>query len=209
MEQNSNLIQAEATDIIKKFRSQQDRINFCLEKNWFHPKEPGYDATYFLLVLAGKKKYLPCNFSINYKMKFFRKGEQLNKKYIISKMAGNEAYSLYTPDHIAPEKYSKSFLLNLVAYVDPVLFKSLYSIQKQQMLNRNYNAWNNYKVTIKNDLLNDIDNFCPVNKMSKGQTGFRKTKNNAPTGVFLADENDADDSNMNQSQFINENINYQ
>ena len=45
--------------------------------------------------------------------------------------------------------------------------------------------------------------------MSKGQTGFRKTKNNAPTGVFIADENDADDSNMNQSQFINEDINYQ
>ncbi len=178
IEQNDNLMQIDATDIIKKFRSQQDRINFCMEKNWFHPKEPGFDTTYFLLVLSGKKKYLPSNFSVNYKMKFFRNGEKLDKKYIISKMAGNEAYSYYTPDHIAPEKYSKSFLLNLVAYLDPELFKSFYTIQKQQMLNRNYNIWSNYKVNIQNNLLNDINNFCPVNQIDKGQTGFRKVKNN-------------------------------
>ena len=53
--QGEDYIQANAIDIIKKFRSQQDRINFRLEKNWFYPKEPGYDAMYFLLVLTGKK----------------------------------------------------------------------------------------------------------------------------------------------------------
>ena len=96
-----------------------------------------------------------------------------------------------------------------MAYLNPELFKSFYSIQKQQMLNRNYNIWNNYKVTIKNDLINDIDNFCPINQINKGQTGFRKTKNNASTGVFYTFENNVDDSNMNNSQIINENNNFQ
>ena len=51
----NNLVQANAANIVKKFRSLQDRLNFCMEKNWYHPCEPGFDATYFLLVLAGKK----------------------------------------------------------------------------------------------------------------------------------------------------------
>ena len=76
-----------------------------MEKNWFYPKESGYYATYFLLSLAGKK-YLPWNFSINYKIKFY-------KKYIIFEYAGNKAYLFYTLDHISHEKYSKSFCLIL------------------------------------------------------------------------------------------------
>ena len=43
-------------------------------------------------------------------------------------MKGNSAYAAFTPDHIDPMKYSKSFLLNLIAFVDPPLFKSLYAI---------------------------------------------------------------------------------
>lgn len=141
---------------------------------------------------------------MNYKMKFFRKGEKLDKKYIISKMSGNEIYSHYTPDHINPEKYSKSYLLNLVAYLDPQLFQSFYSIQKKQLLNRTFNIWNNYKVTVQNNLINDIDNFCSVNPGNKSQTGFRKIKNNSSTGVFFRNENRGEDLNVNQLQINNE-----
>lgn len=103
-------------------------------------------------------------------------------------MSGNEIYSHYTPDHINPEKYSKSYLLNLVAYLDPQLFKSLYSIQKKQLLNRTYNIWNNYKVNIQTNLINDIENFCSANPGNKSQTGFRKIKNNSSTEVFFRNE---------------------
>ena len=37
--QDNNQTMANATEIIKKFRSFQDRINFCLKKNWYHPRE--------------------------------------------------------------------------------------------------------------------------------------------------------------------------
>lgn len=109
LSQNNNLIPINAPDIVKKFRSSQDRINFYLEKNWIHPREVEYDATYFLHVLSRKKKYLPANFSINYKMKYFGSGEKLDKKYIIQRMINYPSYADYTPDHEDPIKYSKSY----------------------------------------------------------------------------------------------------
>ena len=45
IKQDNNQTLATATEIIKKFKSLQDRINFCLEKNWHHPREIGFDAT--------------------------------------------------------------------------------------------------------------------------------------------------------------------
>ena len=131
-----------------------------------------------------KKKYLPSNFAISYKMNFFRKDEKLDKNYLIEKMKGNAIYAQYTPDHIDPKRYSKAFLLNLIAYLEPELFKKLYMIQKQQLLNKSFNTWANYKLEFKSDLLNDIDNFSPVDIKKGKQTGFRKIKNHAPTGVF-------------------------
>lgn len=44
-----------ATEIINKYRRLQDRINFCFEKNWYHPKEVCFDANFFLMVLKGEK----------------------------------------------------------------------------------------------------------------------------------------------------------
>lgn len=202
----NNLVQANAANIVKKFRSLQDRLNFCMEKNWYHPCEPGFDATYFLLVLAGKKKYLPSNFAISYKMKFFRKDEKLDKNYLIEKMKGNAIYAQYTPDHIDPKRYSKAFLLNLIAYLEPELFKKLYMIQKQQLLNKSFNTWANYKLEIKSDLLNDINNFSSVDIKKGKQTGFRKIKNHAPTGVFHGEIDNVE--NEDNEELIGEEDNY-
>ena len=46
MEDRHNLdqehIQVNATEIIKKL----DRRNFCLEKDWYHPNEIGFDTSF-------------------------------------------------------------------------------------------------------------------------------------------------------------------
>ena len=79
-------------------------------------------------------------------------------------------------------------MLNSVAYLDPPLFKSLYTIQKQQLLSRAFNAWNNNKVEIQRNLINYINNFSPVNCNKGKQTGFIKVKNHLSTGVFMIEE---------------------
>ena len=106
-------ITVNAAEIISRLKSKVDRQNFCQEMNWFYPKESSYDANFYLRVLMGEKKFLPINFYIIYKLKYFKKWISLKKKYIISKMLSNPAYALYIPDNTNIEKLSREFLLTL------------------------------------------------------------------------------------------------
>ena len=67
-------ITVNAAEIISRLKSKVDRPNFCQEMNWFYPKESGYDDNFCLRVLMGEKKFLPINFSIIYKLKYFKNG---------------------------------------------------------------------------------------------------------------------------------------
>ena len=100
--QNNGKVFVNANQIIAKYRNKNDRLLFCHEKNWWHPDEVGFDSTYFLNVLSGKKKYLPENFTVKYKIGYFKNGAKLDKKFIINKMSGNAAYGEYVPDNCNP-----------------------------------------------------------------------------------------------------------
>ena len=134
---NSQKIPVDATEIINKYRKLEDRLNFYLEKNWIHPKEIGYGSNYFLSVIKEDKKYLPNNFTFNYNIWYFLSGDKLDKQYLINRMKSNNICALYTPDVCDPMKFSKFFLLKLIAYIDPNLFKEIYSINKKQKAERN------------------------------------------------------------------------
>ena len=177
-----NRVAINATEIINKYKKLQDRLNFCFERNWLHPKEVGYDANFFLLVIKGDKKYLPNNFSVNYKFNYFRKGEKMDKKYLIDKMRGNALYSLYTPDSVDPMKFSKNFLLRLIGYINPELFAKLYSINKSQINEKQYNNWSDFKIEVNNGILNDIKNFKSISNNNYG--GFKRSKNHKQTNLF-------------------------
>lgn len=77
------------------------------------PKEVGYDTLFMVDVLKGKKKYLPLSVSSGYDLSYFRSGDTLTKKYIIDKMAGNDAYKVFLPDNIELNKLSRKFLLSV------------------------------------------------------------------------------------------------
>ena len=181
---NQQKIAVNATEIINKYRKLEDRLNFCLEKNWFHPKEIGYDANYFLSVIKGDKKYLPNNFTINYNIGYFRTGEKLDKKYLIEKMKNNNTYALYTPDVCDPMKFSKLFLLKLIAFIDPNLFREIYATNKKQRAERNYNKWGDFKIDINRDLAKDVKEFTSISNTNNNRGGFRMTKNHQQTNLF-------------------------
>ena len=183
-ENRGKLVPVNATEIINKYRKLNDRINFCFEKNWYHPKEVGFDANFFLMVLKGEKRYLPNNFSVNYRLNYFRRGEKLDKKYLINRMKSNNIYALYTPDVCDPLKFSKDFLLKLIAYNDPSLLKELYSINKKQNEERNYNRWADFKIDISPELINDVNEFKSINNTKNNYGGFKLSKNRQPTNLF-------------------------
>ena len=76
----------------------------------------------------------------------------------------NNIYALYNSNITDPLKFPKDFLLNLITYNDPALFKELYAINKKQSEERNYNRWANYKIDINPELINDINNFKAINE---------------------------------------------
>lgn len=77
-------------------------------------------------------------------------------------MKSNNKYALYTPDICNPMKFSKSFLLKLIAYVDPNLFREIYSTNKKQKAERDFNKWADFKIDIRQDLLKDIQDFHAI-----------------------------------------------
>lgn len=51
-------------------------------------------------------------------------------------MRGNPLYAKYTVNHIDPIKYSKGFLLNLIAYIDPELLKHYMLLTKKAIIGK-------------------------------------------------------------------------
>ena len=86
-----------------------------------------------------EKKYLPGNFTVKYKIGYFKKGTKLDKKFIISKMNENALFRGYVPDNCDPMKLSREFLLTLVSYFDPTLYNNFFKIYKNELNKRQYN----------------------------------------------------------------------
>ena len=86
---------------------------FILNIDWFIPYLKGYDATFLLQVMKGEKKCLPVGFQTGFNLNYFRKGETLNKAYIINKIANNQKFIDYLPDNVSPMNLSRDFLLTV------------------------------------------------------------------------------------------------
>ena len=82
-----------------------------LSLDWYLPKESGFDSSFMLDVLRGRKKYWPLSVSSDFNLPYFKSDDTLTKKYIIDKINGNNAYKDYIPDGINLEKLSRKFLL--------------------------------------------------------------------------------------------------
>jgi len=63
--------------------------------------------------MKGEKRCLPIGFQTGFHLGFFRKGETLNKEYIIEKISKNPNFKYYIPDNVAPICLTRDFLLTV------------------------------------------------------------------------------------------------
>ena len=73
----------------------------------------GFDSAFLLMVMKEQKKCLPIGFQTGFNLNFFRKGETLNKEYIIKKISLNPNFYNYIPDGISPMSLTPDFLLTV------------------------------------------------------------------------------------------------
>lgn len=73
----------------------------------------GFDSTFLLMVMKGQKKCLPIGFQTGFHLNYFRKGETLNKEYIINKIRLNQNFYQYIPDGVSPMSLTRDFLLTV------------------------------------------------------------------------------------------------
>ena len=59
-------------------------------------------------------------------------------------------------------KFSKPFLLKLIAFIEPNLFHEIYALNKKQKAERNFNKWCDFKIEIRQDLIKDIGDFSTI-----------------------------------------------
>ena len=63
--------------------------------------------------MKGEKKCLPVGFQTGFNLNYFRKGETLNKAYIINKISNNQKFKDYLPDNVSAMSLSRDFLLTV------------------------------------------------------------------------------------------------
>ena len=76
----------------------------------------GYDTTFLLKVIKGEKKCHPVGFQTGFNLNYFRKGETLNKSYIINKIGNNPKFNEYLPDGVSLINLTRDFLLTVSKY---------------------------------------------------------------------------------------------
>ena len=76
----------------------------------------GYDTTFLLKVIKGEKKCLPVGFQTGFNLNYFRKGETLNKSYIINKIGNNQKFNEYLSDRVSLINLTRDFLLTVSKY---------------------------------------------------------------------------------------------
>ena len=61
--------------------------------------------------MKGEKKRLPVGFQTGFNLNYFRKGETLNKAYLINRINNNPKFKDYLPDNVSLMSLSRDFLL--------------------------------------------------------------------------------------------------
>lgn len=164
------------SDIQRKFRTKNDRVNFCRENGLYYPELPGFDCKYFLQYLTGRKQLLPLGVSKGYSFRYFTKDKLFTKAHLYSFFENDDLLKSYLPDDISVDSMNREYLFAVIAYAKKEVYLQLYNEYKKTIAESNYSHWDDYGLEIDNDMLQKVDKFISSNVPSK-EKAFRLSKN--------------------------------
>lgn len=191
------------SDLLKKFRDYNDRVNFCRENNAYLPPLPGFGSDFFLEWLRGNKKLLPLGCGTGFNFNYFTRGNFFTKQHIWQYYQNNQELRKYIPDNISLNSLNRNYLLTVLAYVDRNTWLALYNAYKEKLSARANDKWDTYGIQISNDVAQKINNYISSDG-SKGKKPFHLSKRGQPNQsiIRLNPQNNAN----NQNQIVNANI---
>lgn len=151
------------SELSKKFRSIEDRENFCTELNLWWPHLPGFDMAFFLLVLQQRKKLLPLGMSQGFTFKYFTKKKKFTKEHLYSYFQQSQDLMRYLPDNLSMNSINRSYLLSVIAYENKDLWKQLFGEYKQILSNASTQRWTQYGISLHQDVIAKLNEFVSVN----------------------------------------------
>lgn len=167
------------SELMKKFRTNQDRINFFREHNLYMPSTSGFDSKFFIQVLQGQKKLLPLGMGCGFSFKYFTGTHKFTKQHLWNYFSGDQKLKSYIPDDVGLDSLKREFLFSVLAYERKELYLSLYNEYKEICANSAYNKYEEYGVKLDADMLSKIENFISSSGGEK-KKAFRLTKNGQP-----------------------------
>lgn len=152
--------------------------------DYYFPSEPGYDTSFFICFLKGEKKLLKLSNHKDYKMKYYRSDNLLTKHHLVNLIKENNIYTRYLPDSVDLNKLSKDYLFTLIASLDAQTYSQLYAAYKNKESSKVFKKWDEYEVSLPENVLGSISLFNPVHSHLTNTKNFRLSKNHIPTNLF-------------------------
>lgn len=172
-------VQVRVSDLLKKFRTLQDRINFCRENNMYLPSGPGFDSKFFVQVLEGRKRLLPLGMGTGFSFRYFTSSHLFTKAYIWNYFANDLDLKAYIPDDVSVESLGRDYLFSVLAFVRKDLYLSMYNNYKKIIADSPYSKYEMYGVEVESEMAKKIQSFIGSSSNRKSKP-FRLSKNGQP-----------------------------
>lgn len=167
------------SELLKKFRTNQDRINFFRENNLYMPKAAGFDSKFFIQVLQGQKKLIPLGMGCGFSFKYFTGTNKFTKQHLWTYFDGVQQLRAYIPDDVGLDSLKREFLFSVLAHVRKEIYLRLYNEYKEICANSAYNKYEEYGVKLDAEMISKIENFISSSGDDK-KKAIRLTKKGQP-----------------------------
>lgn len=105
-------------------------------------------------------------------MKYYRSDNLLTKHHLVNLIKENNIYTRYLPDSVDLNKLSKDYLFTvskyiisqLIASLDAQTYSQLYAAYKNKESSKVFKKWDEYEVSLPENVLGSISLFNPVHR---------------------------------------------